>query len=145
MGRIQVTLANRDLERFGVRLLATYRFPAQVLFGHAPITTLADLRDRQGPAVRALSERTFAELSSRPWRLGAGATCDGTDRNNGNREASRIHNIAAQPMTEVKPIDADRAEMRRIFESRVPPGFVQRCGTICNDVTAPICGARFGS
>lgn len=221
-------VANRDLERFGVRLLATYPFPAQVLFCRAPFTTLADLRgrrirtfgnslvdfyralgaqpvsigfpevysaleqgvvdcaitgtgsgaaarwpevsthisdlavswavagyvvnlawyNRQDPAVRALLEETFAAMSTRLWELGAQATRDGIDCNIGNREGCRIHNLAARPMTEVKANDADRAEMRRIFESTVLPGFVRRCGARCgtlyNDVIAPISGVRFG-
>jgi TRAP-type transport system periplasmic protein len=223
-----VPVANRDLERFGVRLMATYPFPAQVVFCRAPFTSLADLRgrrirtfgnslvdfygalgaqpvsigfpevysalergvvdcaitgtgsgasarwpevsshisdlavswavagyvvnlawfNRQEPALRALLEETFAEMSTRLWQLGAEATRDGIDCNIGNREACRIHNIAARPMTEVKATDADRAEMRRIFESTVLPGFVRRCGarcgTIYNDVIAPISGVRFG-
>jgi len=221
-------VANRDLERFGVRLMATYPFPAQVLFCRAPFTSLADLRgrrirtfgnslvdfygalgaqpvsigfpevysalergvvdcaitgsgsgasarwpevsthisdlavswavagyvvnlawfNRQEPAVRALLEETFAEMSNRLWRLGAEATRDGIDCNIGNRDACRIHQLAARPMTEVKASDADRAEMRRVFETVVLPGFVRRCGARCgaiyNDVIAPISGVRFG-
>ncbi|RVT89661.1 hypothetical protein EOD42_25020 [Rhodovarius crocodyli] len=39
--------ANRDLERFGVRLMAIFPFPAQVMFCRQPFTTLADLRGRK--------------------------------------------------------------------------------------------------
>lgn len=39
--------ANRDLERFGVRLVVMYPFPAQVLFCRAPFRTLEDLRGRK--------------------------------------------------------------------------------------------------
>ncbi len=39
--------ANRDLERFGVRIAAMYPFPAQVLFCRAPFTSLSDLRGRR--------------------------------------------------------------------------------------------------
>ncbi|MBP0496291.1 TRAP transporter substrate-binding protein [Roseomonas indoligenes] len=39
--------ANRDLERFGVRLMVIYPFPAQVLFCRQPFTTLSDLRGRK--------------------------------------------------------------------------------------------------
>ena len=42
-----VPIANRDMERFGTRILATYPFPAQVVFCRAPFTTLADLRGRR--------------------------------------------------------------------------------------------------
>jgi TRAP-type C4-dicarboxylate transport system substrate-binding protein len=38
---------NRELERFGVRIVATYPFPAQVFFCRDPITSLADLRGRR--------------------------------------------------------------------------------------------------
>jgi TRAP-type C4-dicarboxylate transport system substrate-binding protein len=221
-------VANRDLERFGVRILAMYPFPAQVLFCRQPFTSLADLRgrrirtfgnslvdfytalgaqpvsigfpevysalergvvdcaitgsgsgaaarwpevathisdlpvswavaayvvnlawfNRQEPAVRALIEETFREISDRQWQLGADATRDGIECNTGNRDACRIHNLAARPMTEVKASEADRAEARRIFEQVVLPGFVRRCGARCgevyNQVIAPISGVRFG-
>jgi TRAP-type C4-dicarboxylate transport system substrate-binding protein len=38
---------NRELERFGVRIIATYPFPAQVFFCREPVTSLADLRGRR--------------------------------------------------------------------------------------------------
>jgi TRAP-type transport system periplasmic protein len=40
-------VANRDLERFGVRLVIVYPFPAQVLFCRQPFRTLDDLRGRK--------------------------------------------------------------------------------------------------
>lgn len=222
-----VPIANRDMERFGTRILATYPFPAQVVFCRAPFTTLADLRgrrirtfgnslvdfftalgaqptsigfpevysalergvvdcaitgsgsgaaarwpevsthisdlpvswavaayivnvawfNRQEPAVRELIETTFREVSDRQWRLGADATRDGIDCNIGNREACRIHQLAARPMVEVKATDADRAETRRIFEQVVLPGWVRRCGARCGEVynqaVAPLNGIRF--
>jgi TRAP-type C4-dicarboxylate transport system substrate-binding protein len=222
-----VPIANRDMERFGTRILATYPFPAQVVFCRAPFTTLADLRgrrvrtfgnslvdfftalgaqptsigfpevysalergvvdcaitgsgsgaaarwpevsthisdmpvswavaayivnvswlNRQEPAVRGLIEATFREVSDRQWQLGAEATRDGIDCNIGNRDACRIHQLAARPMTEVKATEADRAETRRIFEQVVLPGWVRRCGARCgeiyNQAVAPLNGIRF--
>jgi TRAP-type C4-dicarboxylate transport system substrate-binding protein len=38
--------ANRELERFGVRIMTIYPFPAQVLFCRQPFATLSDLRGR---------------------------------------------------------------------------------------------------
>jgi TRAP-type C4-dicarboxylate transport system substrate-binding protein len=38
---------NRELERFGVKLIATYPFPAQVFFCRDPITSLADVKGRR--------------------------------------------------------------------------------------------------
>jgi TRAP-type C4-dicarboxylate transport system substrate-binding protein len=40
-------VANRDLERFGVRLVILYPFPAQVLFCRQPFASLANLRGRK--------------------------------------------------------------------------------------------------
>jgi TRAP-type C4-dicarboxylate transport system substrate-binding protein len=40
-------VVNRDLERFGVRLVIIYPFPAQVVFCRQPFTSLADLRGRK--------------------------------------------------------------------------------------------------
>ena len=39
--------ANRDLERFGARIVLIYPFPAQVLFCRQPFASLADLRGRK--------------------------------------------------------------------------------------------------
>ncbi len=39
--------ANRDLERFGTRLVLIYPFPAQVIFCRSAFTSLADLRGRK--------------------------------------------------------------------------------------------------
>jgi TRAP-type C4-dicarboxylate transport system substrate-binding protein len=48
-------VVNRDLERFGARLVIIYPFPAQVMWCRAPFTSLADLRGRKvrtfGPAL----------------------------------------------------------------------------------------------
>jgi hypothetical protein len=103
--------------------------------------------NRQEPAVRELIETTFREVSDRQWQLGLDATRDGIDCNIGNRDACRIHQLAARPMTEVKATDADRAETRRIFEQVVLPGWVRRCGARCgevyNQVVAPLNGIRF--
>ncbi|WP_424813796.1 TRAP transporter substrate-binding protein [Roseococcus sp. YIM B11640] len=221
-------VANRDLERFGVRIMAMYPFPAQVLFCRAPFTSLSDLRGRRirtfgnslvdfytalgaqptsigfpevysalergvvdcaitgsgsgvaarwpevsthisdlpvswavaayivnlnwfnrlEPPVRALIETAFREVSDAQWELGAAATRDGIDCAIGNRDACRIHTLAARPMTEVKASDADKAETRRIFEQVVLPGFVRRCGARCgeiyNQTIAPLSGVRFG-
>ncbi|MDB5383222.1 MAG: hypothetical protein JWO26_2854 [Rhodospirillales bacterium] len=221
-------VANRDLERFGTRLVLTYPFPAQVLFCRAPFTTLNDLRGRRvrtfgnslvdlmtaigaqpvsigfpevysalergvvdcaitgtgsgaaarwsevsthvsalplswavagylvniawwnrlDPAVRTFLEGTFAEMQDKLWELGLAATRDGIDCNIGNAAGCRIHTIASRPMTEVVPTDADRAQLRGIFEATVLPGFVRRCGARCgeiyNQVIAPLSGIRFG-
>jgi TRAP-type C4-dicarboxylate transport system substrate-binding protein len=40
-------VVNRDLERFGARLVIIYPFPAQVVFCRQPFATLADLRGRK--------------------------------------------------------------------------------------------------
>jgi TRAP-type C4-dicarboxylate transport system substrate-binding protein len=40
-------VVNRDLERFGARLMVIYPFPAQVVFCRAPFASLAELRGRK--------------------------------------------------------------------------------------------------
>ncbi len=40
-------VVNRDLERFGARLVIIYPFPAQVLWCRQPFTSLADIRGRK--------------------------------------------------------------------------------------------------
>ncbi|MFL1461207.1 TRAP transporter substrate-binding protein [Roseococcus sp. DSY-14] len=39
--------ANRELERFGVRIIAAYPFPAQVFFCREPVASLAELRGKR--------------------------------------------------------------------------------------------------
>jgi TRAP-type C4-dicarboxylate transport system substrate-binding protein len=38
---------NKELERFGVKIIGTYPFPAQVFFCRDPITSLADIKGRR--------------------------------------------------------------------------------------------------
>ena len=42
-----VPLANKELERFGQFIIATYPFPAQVVFCRQPVSSLADLKGRK--------------------------------------------------------------------------------------------------
>jgi TRAP-type transport system periplasmic protein len=42
-----VPQANKELERFGSRIVAVYPFPAQVIFCRQPVTNLADLKGRK--------------------------------------------------------------------------------------------------
>jgi TRAP-type transport system periplasmic protein len=42
-----VPLANKELEKFGSRIVATYPFPAQVIFCRQPVSSLADLKGRK--------------------------------------------------------------------------------------------------
>jgi TRAP-type C4-dicarboxylate transport system substrate-binding protein len=42
-----VPLANKELEKFGQFIIATYPFPAQVVFCRQPVSSLADLKGRK--------------------------------------------------------------------------------------------------
>jgi TRAP-type transport system periplasmic protein len=44
IANVLVPIANKELERIGVKLVGTYPFPAQVFFCKKPITGLADLK-----------------------------------------------------------------------------------------------------
>ena len=63
-------VANRDLERFGVRIAAMYPFPAQVVFCRQPFTSVADWRGRRvrtlGPALADF----FNALGAQPTSIG---------------------------------------------------------------------------
>ena len=48
---------NKELERFNVRIIATYPFPAQVFFCRDPITSLADVQGPAGAHAGRLAER----------------------------------------------------------------------------------------
>jgi TRAP-type C4-dicarboxylate transport system substrate-binding protein len=104
--------------------------------------------NRLDPPVRAFLEAFIAEISEKQWELGREATRDGIDCNIGRADSCRIHTLAPRPMTEVPATEADRAAVRRIFQERVLPGWVRRCGARCgeiyNETIAPISGVRFG-
>jgi TRAP-type C4-dicarboxylate transport system substrate-binding protein len=99
------------------------------------------------PATKTLLEKTFAEMTDALWKLGDAATRDGIDCNIGNKDACKIHALAARPMVEVKASEADKALVREIMQSTVLPGFVKRCGARCgtvyNEVIAPISKVEF--
>lgn len=63
-------VVNRDLERFGARLVIIYPFPAQVVWCRAPFASLADLRGRKvrtfGPALVDL----MTALGAQPVSIG---------------------------------------------------------------------------
>ena len=63
---------NKDLERFGVRIIATYPFPAQVFFCREPITSLADVKGRRvrtpGGSQTTSSSRSAASRSRSAFR-----------------------------------------------------------------------------
>lgn len=62
--------ANRDLERFGVRIMAMYPFPAQVLFCRAPFTSLADLRGRRVRTFGNSLVDFYTALGAQPTSIG---------------------------------------------------------------------------
>jgi len=63
-------IANRDLERFGVRIMAMYPFPAQVVFCRQPFTTLADLRGRRIRTFGNSLVDYFTALGAQPVSIG---------------------------------------------------------------------------
>ncbi|MBW6397901.1 TRAP transporter substrate-binding protein [Roseomonas sp. HJA6] len=65
-----IPAANRDLERFGVRLVALYPFPAQVVFCRAPFSSLADLRGRRVRTFGNSLVDYFTALGAQPVSIG---------------------------------------------------------------------------
>lgn len=63
-------VANRDLQRFGVRILAMYPFPAQVTFCRAPFTSLADLRGRRVRTFGNSLVDFYTALGAQPVSIG---------------------------------------------------------------------------
>jgi TRAP-type C4-dicarboxylate transport system substrate-binding protein len=222
-------VANRELERLGIKLIATYPFSGQMLFCRKPIASLADIKGLKirtnGPSaadlvkalggqpvsvafgevytalergtvdcgitgsgsgngvkwpevsthlftlplswstagyyvnlawwnkleapVRALIEKTFADIQEQQWALGLAATQDGIDCNVGRAEGCKIHTLAKRPMIEVKPQGDVAATIRKEMIEDVLPAWVKRCGdrcgTVYNEVIAPITGIRHGA
>ncbi len=65
-----IPAANRDLERFGARLVALYPFPAQVVFCRAPFTSMADLRGRRVRTFGNSLVDYFTALGAQPVSIG---------------------------------------------------------------------------
>ncbi len=222
-----VPVANKELERLGIRLVATYPFFGQMLFCRKPIAGLADLKglkvrtngpsaadlvkalggqpvslafgevytalergtvdcgitgsgsgnsvkwpevtthlftqalswsvsgyfvnlawwNKLDPAVRALFEKTLAEVQEAQWKLGVEATNDGVACNVGRADGCKLHTLVKRPMAEVKPAGNVAASLQKEMAEDVLPGWVKRCGARCgqvyNDVIAPITGIRY--
>lgn len=71
--RIATTMlpvANKDLERFGARLVVIYPFPAQVVFCRQPFTTFADLRGRKIRTFGNSLVDFFGALGAQPVSIG---------------------------------------------------------------------------
>ena len=197
-------VANRELERLGIKLIATYPFenslaalqpgapgqPVSVAFGEVstalergtvdcgitgsgsgngvkwpevsthlftlPLSwstagyyvNLAWWNKLEAP-VRALIEKTFADIQEQQWALGLAATQDGIDCNVGRAEGCKIHTLVKRPMVEVKPQGDVAATIRKEMIEDVLPAWVKRCGdrcgTVYNEVIAPITGIRHGA
>lgn len=63
-------VANRDLERFGVRIMAMYPFPAQVVFCRQPFTSLSDLRGRRIRTFGNSLVDFYGALGAQPTSIG---------------------------------------------------------------------------
>lgn len=63
-------VVNRELERFGVRMMNIYPFPAQVVHCRAPFTTLADLRGRKVRTFGNSLVDFFTALGAQPVSIG---------------------------------------------------------------------------
>ena len=61
---------NRDLERFGVRMVTIYPFPAQVVWCRQPFTSLADLRGRKVRTFGNSLVDFFTALGAQPVSIG---------------------------------------------------------------------------
>ncbi len=102
------------------------------------------------PAVRDFMVALFTEVQDKQWQLGADATQDGIDCNIGKASGCTINTLVTKdPMVEVKPSDADKKWLRDILVENVLPGWVkrcgERCGTIYNEVMAPITGIKYAA
>lgn len=220
-------IANRDLEKLGIKILALYPFSGQMLFCNKPVSSLADLKglkvrgngpsaadmikalggqpvsvafgevytalergtvdcamtgsgsgngvkwnevsthlltqpvswstagyfvnlawwNKQAPEVKALLEKTFAEIEERQWQLGAMATQDGIDCNIGKADGCKLHTLGRKPMVEVRSGPEVVPAIRKAVSEEVLPGWIKRCGPQCAQVytetIAPITGIPY--
>lgn len=219
-------LANKELQRLGIKLVATFPFTAQMFYCRKPINTLADLKglrirtngpstsdllkgigaqpvsiafgevytalergtldcsvsgasagssanwaevtshlyslplswsvagyfvnlawwDKLDPGVRALMEKTFADVQNAQWALGLEANADGIACNVGRNADCKIHKPVRKPMVENKPQAEAIAVVHEQLTESVLPGWFKRCGDKCvsayKEVIAPITGIQ---
>jgi TRAP-type C4-dicarboxylate transport system substrate-binding protein len=97
-----IPVANRDLERFGTRLVAIYPFPAQVLFCRAPFTQLTDLRGRRIRTFGNSLVDFFGALGAQPTSIGFPEVYSALERGvvdcaitgSGSGNAARWHEVS---------------------------------------------------
>ena len=65
-----VPLANKELEKFGSRIVATYPFPAQVIWCRQPVASLADLKGRKIRTFGASLNDFVASVGAQPVSIG---------------------------------------------------------------------------
>ena len=61
---------NKELERFGVRIIATFPYPAQVFFCREPVTSLADLKGRRIRTAGGSSNDFVQAIGAQPTAIG---------------------------------------------------------------------------
>jgi hypothetical protein len=86
-------------------------------------------------------------MEDKQWALGAELSQDGIDCNAGRPTCKLATLVKDRPMIEVKPIEADKALVKKILSEAALPAWVKRCGSRCgeiyNEVLAPITGVRY--
>lgn len=104
--------------------------------------------NRLDPQVREFMAGILREVNDAQWTLADEATGDAIACNTGKAEGCKLHTLVQRnPMTEVKPTDADRALLAKVLAESVLPGWVKRCGARCgeiyNEAVAPITNVRY--
>jgi TRAP-type transport system periplasmic protein len=61
---------NKELERFGVRIIATFPYPAQVFYCREPVTSLADLKGRRIRTAGGSSNDFVQAIGAQPTAIG---------------------------------------------------------------------------
>lgn len=220
-------LANKDLQRLGIKLVATFPFTAQMFYCRKPVNSLNDLKglrirtngpstsdllkgigaqpvsiafgevytalergtldcavsgasagssanwaevtthlyslplswsvagyfvnlawwEKLDPGVRALMEKTFADVQNAQWALGVEANADGIACNVGRNADCKIHKPVRKPMVENKPQTDAIATVHQQLTESVLPGWFKRCGEKCEtaykDVIGPVAGIPY--
>jgi TRAP-type transport system periplasmic protein len=106
-----------------------------------------DWWNKLDPEVRRFLEANLAEMAEKQTELAEQITQDGIECNAGRPTCKEGVAPKDRPMTEVKPMDADRARLKQVLEKSVIPAWVKRAGEkngdVYNQVVAPISGVRY--
>jgi TRAP-type C4-dicarboxylate transport system substrate-binding protein len=114
----------------GLHEVTTHIHPMAMNWGLAAFVVQADRWKRLDPAIRATLERELPALERAIWAEAQAETEEGLACNTGER---RCKSGKKGRMTLVQETPADHQLRLQVLQTKVWPGWLQRCNGECND------------